>query len=70
MFLGRWRRLENGVEPESCGDDELTGSCLQGRESFVKDHRVDLDKRYTVAEFVEITKNAYRGDVVRKLVKE
>ena len=47
----------------------LTGSCEMGRKSFVQNHNIDLDKLYTVEEFVALTENDYGGEVIRK-VKE
>ena len=45
----------------------LTGSCTFGRDAFVKDHGLDLEKEYTVAYFLEITANSFGGDTIRKL---
>ena len=45
----------------------LTGSCRMGRESFVADKDLSLDGKTTVREFVELTKNAYGGDIIRQL---
>ena len=45
----------------------LTGSCKMGRESFCKDKGINLDSKTTVREFVELTKNAYGGDIIKKL---
>ena len=45
----------------------LTGSCRMGRESFVNSNGLSLDDKTTVREFVELTKNAYGGDIVKKL---
>lgn len=46
----------------------LTGSCKQGRESFCKNHNIDIEKdEYTVNEFIELTENSYRGDIIKKL---
>ena len=47
----------------------LTGSCRMGRESFVNSKGLSLDDKTSVREFVELTKNAYGGDVIRKLPK-
>ena len=47
---------------------KLTGSCEFGRNSFVKNHGIDLEKgMYTVEEFIEITKNSYGGDIIQQL---
>ena len=47
----------------------LTGSCRMGRESFVKDKGLSLDGKTSVREFVELTKNAYGGDIIKELPK-
>jgi len=47
----------------------LTGSCRMGRESFVSSKGLSLDDKTTVREFVELTKNAYGGEIIRKLHK-
>lgn len=45
----------------------LTGSCEQGRNAFCKAHGLDMDKSYTVREFISICRDAYGGEVIRKL---
>ena len=45
----------------------LTGSCRMGRESFCKDKGIDLDSSTTVREFVELTKDSYGAETIRKL---
>ena len=46
----------------------LTGSCKAGREAFCKDKGVDVNNdRFTVYEFIELTKNSYGGDIIRRL---
>ena len=47
--------------------NKLTGSCLMGRKQFVKNNNLSLDKQYTVKEFIELTKNAYGGEIIKKL---
>ena len=47
----------------------LTGSCRMGREEFVKDKGLSLDGKTSVREFVELTKDAYGGDIIKKLPK-
>jgi hypothetical protein len=50
--------------------NKLTGSCLMGRESFCKSHNVDVDNdEFTVKEFVELTKNSYGGEIIRKILE-
>ena len=46
---------------------KLTGSCLMGRRQFAKDHGVDLDGEMTVKEFIELTENAFGGDIIKRL---
>ena len=46
---------------------KLTGSCLMGRQQFAKDHGVDLDGEMTVEEFIALTKNAFGGDIIKRL---
>ena len=48
----------------------LTGSCEMGRQQFVKDHGIDLDGKMSIKEFIRLTKNAYGGEIIRKLEKE
>ena len=45
----------------------LTGSCEFGRRQFCKDHGIDLDGEYTVRYFLDITKDAYGAEVIRKV---
>ena len=45
----------------------LTGSCLMGREAFVKNHGLDLEAEYTVDEFIELCKDDYGGEIIKKL---
>ena len=46
----------------------LTGSCEFGRKEFCLQHNIDLEEgEYTVEEFIQLTKNAYGGDIIRQL---
>ena len=45
----------------------LTGSCLIGRETFARDHEIDMTGSMTVAEFIRLTKNAYNGEIIKRL---
>lgn len=42
----------------------ITGSCKAGTENFVNSLR-SVKKQYTVREIIDITKNAYRGEVFK-----
>ena len=45
----------------------LTGSCKMGRDGFCKDHDIDLEKKYTVKYFLDITEKSYGGDVIKRV---
>ena len=45
----------------------LTGSCMAGRNAFVKDHGLSLEGETSVADFISLTENAYGGETIRKL---
>ena len=45
----------------------LTGSCLMGRETFVKNKGIDLEQTYTVEEFIELCENDYGSEVISEL---
>lgn len=48
----------------------LTGSCMAGRNAFVKDRGLTLDGCTTVAAFIQLTENAYGGSTIRKLKEQ
>jgi len=45
----------------------LTGSCKSGKDMWVNQNRIDLNAQMTVEQFIELTKNAYGGDVIKRL---
>ena len=45
----------------------LTGSCLMGREAFVKNKDLKLDDLYTVEEFISLCENDYGSEIIKKL---
>ena len=48
----------------------LTGSCEAGRRAFVKDHALDIENgTMSVWEFLNLTKDAYGGNTIRKVLK-
>ena len=48
----------------------LTGSCDMGRSQFARTHGIDVNKdTMTMSEFLELTKNAYGGNVIRKVIE-
>ena len=51
--------------------NKLTGSCEMGRNAFVKDHGIDIEKdEMTVVEFINLTKNSFGGSVIKQLAEE
>ena len=49
--------------------NKLTGSCMAGRNAFVKDRGLTLDGETTVTEFIKLTKNAFGGSTIKALEK-
>ena len=47
----------------------LTGSCELGRKRFVKENAIDLNKSMSTKKFLELTKNAYGGEVIKKIIE-
>lgn len=45
----------------------LTGSCKMGREAFMSNNGLSLDGKTSVREFVELTKDSYGGEIIKKL---
>ena len=45
----------------------LTGSCLMGREFFVRNHGLSLEAMYTVDEFIAVCENDYGSSVIKQL---
>lgn len=45
----------------------LTGSCLAGREAFLKNHEIDMAGSSTVMEFIALTENDYGGPIIKRL---
>lgn len=45
----------------------LTGSCKMGREAFVTDRGLSLDGKTSVREFIELTKDSYGGEIIKRL---
>lgn len=40
-----------------------------GRDNFIKNNKIDILKdKFTVLEFIELTKNQYGGDVIKQLI--
>ena len=45
----------------------LTGSCRMGRKLFAKDKGLSLNGKMSIREFVELTKNSYGDNTIKKL---
>lgn len=45
----------------------LTGSCIMGRETFITNKGLSLDGKTSIREFVELTKDSYGGEIIKKL---
>ena len=48
----------------------LTGSCRMGRDKFCNENGIDLEKKYSVRYFLQITKNSYGGDIIKQIINE
>ena len=49
----------------------LTGSCLMGRKQFCEQHGLDYENgMYSVNEFIQLTRNAYGGNIIRRLEEQ
>ena len=49
----------------------LTGSCDMGRRQFARDHGIDVENAdMTLREFLELTRDAYGGNVIRKALEK
>lgn len=48
--------------------NKLTGSCAMGRDMFAKEHGLEkLDGKHTVEWFVDLTKDAYGGESIKRI---
>lgn len=45
----------------------LTGSCKMGREAFMSNNGLSLNGKTSIREFVELTKDSYGGEIIKKL---
>ena len=48
----------------------LTGSCLMGRESFVRKHELNLEDEITVDEFIALCENDYGSEIIKQLKEQ
>lgn len=48
----------------------LTGSCEMGRDAFLKNHNIDIEKdMFTVNDFINMTENEYGKEVIKELAE-
>ena len=47
----------------------LTGSCTQGRDAFAQDHGLSMSDAMTPEEFINLTKDAFGGRIIRQLAE-
>ena len=47
----------------------LTGSCSQGRDAFAQDHGLSMSDAMTPEEFINLTKDAFGGRIIRQLAE-
>lgn len=71
-FMKEYPTLDTVVKNTELFDwhGRLTGSCEFGRRAFATDHGIDMTASMTVRSFVELTKNAYGGDIIRRIEDE
>ena len=68
MFMDKFKKNEKYPGTEFFEwHHHLTGSCLMGRESFVRNHGLDVNAMYTVDEFISICENDYGSEVIKEL---
>ena len=71
MFKDRFPDFDEPVPAKELFDwhNTLTGSCLMGRKQWCKGHGINVDAdTFTVKEFIELTKDSYGGETIRKLI--
>ena len=72
MFIEKFPSIDTKVTAKELFDwhNTLTGSCLMGRTQWCKDHGINVEAdTFTVKEFIELTKDSYGGDTIKKLLK-
>jgi hypothetical protein len=72
MFITEFPTLNTMVKNQELFDwhNKLTGSCLMGRKQFVKNNNISLEENMSVYDFIELTKDSYGGDVIKKLAEK
>ena len=69
LFTNRFKLKEKYPAKEFfLWHNTLTGSCELGRKEFCREKGINIDEdKFTVLEFIELTKNSYGGDIIKKL---
>ena len=70
MFLNHFANLGKKYPAREFFEwhSKLTGSCLPGRQEFAAARDIDVDTaEYTVQEFIDLTRNAWGGEVIQEL---
>ena len=71
-FRAQWPDADKKIPARDLYDWHhiLTGSCAMGRNQFARDHGIDIEKdSFTVKEFIQLTKDSYGSDAIRKLAE-
>ena len=72
--IGKFQEVFGSLDSEHTGKEYynwhhiLTGSCRMGRDGFCKAHDIDLENKYTVRYFLDITKDSFGGDVIWQII--
>ena len=72
MFITEFPTLDTVIKNQKLFDwhNKLTGSCLMGRKQFVKNNNISLEENMSVYDFIELTKDSYGGDIIKKLAEK
>lgn len=71
-FKSAYTTLDTAVEHRDLyvWHNKLTGSCVFGRDQFVREHGLDKDNgSMSVQAFIDLTRSAYGGHVIQMLEK-
>jgi hypothetical protein len=69
LFLSTAKELYTGHELLNI-HRQLTGSCEQGCRAFVKSKQIEMDRTYTLIEFVDIVSGQYGSKVIDELRRQ
>ena len=69
-FMDRYPSLDSTVQNSDLyvWHNVLTGSCAFGRQQFAERHGIDINNgSMSVKEFIMLTQNSYRGEIIKQL---